>query len=203
MPTQERGATRGRILEVALALFSEHGYAGTSIRDIADRMAMTKAAVYYHFRSKEDLLAEVLEPAMTKVGAVLAKHTRRNDAEGRRELATALVDVIAEFGTEVAVMMSDPAAGVHLRALSGATGLPEQVGTALLVERSADPTRSTADRIRAASAVASLPAGLAAWKRANPGQDRPDAATKVLLVDIMLAIADAGSPGTSMDGDKP
>lgn len=203
MSTHGSGATRSRILEVALALFSERGYAGTSIRDIADRLAITKAAVYYHFRSKEDLLTEVLEPAMTRVSALLADHPRPDSLEERRELASALVDVVSEIGTQVAVMMSDPAAGTHLRALSGASGLPEQVGDALLMPRPADAAASTSDRIRAACAVASLPAGLSAWKRANPDQDRPDAATKALLVDIVLSIADAGPPAASRRREAP
>ncbi|MGH8828945.1 MAG: TetR family transcriptional regulator, partial [Jiangellaceae bacterium] len=41
------GNTRDRILHVALELFAQQGYSGTSIRDIAERMGMTKAAVYY------------------------------------------------------------------------------------------------------------------------------------------------------------
>ena len=48
MRSPEAGATRGRILDVALELFSRRGYEGTSIRDIAERMELTKAAVYYH-----------------------------------------------------------------------------------------------------------------------------------------------------------
>jgi AcrR family transcriptional regulator len=48
--------TRQRILDVALALFIEQGYDGTSLREIAERLGVTKAALYYHFASKEDLL---------------------------------------------------------------------------------------------------------------------------------------------------
>ena len=48
-----RGRTAGaqRVLDAALDLFSEHGFAGTSLQDIADRLVLTKAAVYYHFAS--------------------------------------------------------------------------------------------------------------------------------------------------------
>lgn len=50
------GDTRERILDVALELFTEHGYDSTSLRQIAERLGLTKAALYYHFESKEDLL---------------------------------------------------------------------------------------------------------------------------------------------------
>jgi len=54
-----RGATRERILDVALELFNEQGYDKTSLRQIADRLGVTKAALYYHFERKEDILLEL------------------------------------------------------------------------------------------------------------------------------------------------
>ena len=50
------GDTKQRILDVALDLFTEQGYDGTSLRQIAERLGVTKAALYYHFESKEDIL---------------------------------------------------------------------------------------------------------------------------------------------------
>jgi AcrR family transcriptional regulator len=43
-------------LNIALDLFTEHGYDKTSLREIADELGLTKAAVYYHFERKEDIL---------------------------------------------------------------------------------------------------------------------------------------------------
>jgi AcrR family transcriptional regulator len=48
--------TRQRILDVALDLFIEQGFDGTSLRQIAEQLGVTKAALYYHFESKEDIL---------------------------------------------------------------------------------------------------------------------------------------------------
>jgi AcrR family transcriptional regulator len=53
------GSTRERILDIALELFIEHGYDKTSIRDIAERLGTTKAALYYHFKGKADILLEL------------------------------------------------------------------------------------------------------------------------------------------------
>jgi AcrR family transcriptional regulator len=55
-PEPERSSTRQRILDVALQLFVEQGYDGTSLREIAEKLGVTKAALYYHFESKEDIL---------------------------------------------------------------------------------------------------------------------------------------------------
>ena len=52
----EAASTRERILNVALDLFTEKGYDGASLREIAERLGVTKAAIYYHFASKDDIL---------------------------------------------------------------------------------------------------------------------------------------------------
>jgi AcrR family transcriptional regulator len=53
-------ATRRKIIDAAVDLFSERGYPGTSLGDIIERAEMTKGALYYHFDSKEALAAEVV-----------------------------------------------------------------------------------------------------------------------------------------------
>jgi AcrR family transcriptional regulator len=53
------GDTRERILDIALELFNDQGYDNTSLREIADRLGVTKAALYYHFERKEDILLEL------------------------------------------------------------------------------------------------------------------------------------------------
>lgn len=188
MRSPEIPATRDRILEVALALFSARGYEGTSIRDIAEQMEMTKAAVFYHFPAKEDLLTAILGPAMARVARVLDEHSPINGVQERRELVTALVDVVAEVGPQVVMMLSDPAAGSHVRALTGEAAMPSRVGRALLGKEATDPKIAAADRIRAACAVASLPAGVAAWRHEHPNEESLDEASRSVLVAVVLAV---------------
>jgi AcrR family transcriptional regulator len=52
----EQNRTRDRILDIALDLFTEQGYDKTSLRQIAERLGFSKAAIYYHFSSKEAIL---------------------------------------------------------------------------------------------------------------------------------------------------
>ncbi len=49
-------STREKILDVALDLFTNQGFDGTSMREIAERLLISKPAIYYHFASKEDIL---------------------------------------------------------------------------------------------------------------------------------------------------
>jgi AcrR family transcriptional regulator len=50
---------REQILDSALGFFNEQGYDKTSLRDIAEQLGVTKAALYYHFQRKEDILLEL------------------------------------------------------------------------------------------------------------------------------------------------
>jgi AcrR family transcriptional regulator len=53
---QAGASTRERILDVALDLFTDQGFDGTSMREIAERLHISKPAIYYHFASKEEIL---------------------------------------------------------------------------------------------------------------------------------------------------
>ena len=59
--TDGTGGTRARIQAVALELFTEQGYEKTSLREIAERLGVTKAALYYHFKSKDDIVSSLVE----------------------------------------------------------------------------------------------------------------------------------------------
>lgn len=54
-------STRNAILTAALALFSQNGFEGTSMRDIASEVGISQGAIYKHFKGKEDVLAAICE----------------------------------------------------------------------------------------------------------------------------------------------
>ena len=56
------GDTRQEILDASLVLFADQGYDKTSLREIAEQVGVTKAALYYHFPSKEEILVALFEP---------------------------------------------------------------------------------------------------------------------------------------------
>jgi AcrR family transcriptional regulator len=75
-------ATRGMLIELAAEMFAEQGYVDTSMRDIAQRASLTTGALYGHFRSKADLLAEAIGARIDEDFGTQAVFT--HDEEGMR-----------------------------------------------------------------------------------------------------------------------
>ena len=86
-PAAEGQTARARIQEVALELFIDEGYDKTSLREIAERLGVTKAALYYHFPTKEDIVSSMVEDRMAQLKEVIdwAKEQPRTE-ETRREV---------------------------------------------------------------------------------------------------------------------
>lgn len=57
--------TRDEVLKHAARLFAEHGYKGTNLRMVADRLRVTRQALYYHFSAKNQILAALFQEQMT------------------------------------------------------------------------------------------------------------------------------------------
>ncbi|OUR86920.1 TetR family transcriptional regulator, partial [Cycloclasticus sp. 44_32_T64] len=59
--------TREKILDAAASLFSQQGYNGTALRDIASALDMKAGSLYYHFDSKEQLVLEILKIGLENI----------------------------------------------------------------------------------------------------------------------------------------
>lgn len=83
----ERAArTRQAILNTARRLFFTQGYAATSLQDIADGLGVTKANVYYYFRTKDSLMAELLTERIVELEALIGQAGEVEDAGTRASL---------------------------------------------------------------------------------------------------------------------
>jgi AcrR family transcriptional regulator len=71
-PSKAGPGGRQRILDVARAAFIERGYADVSMQEIADAAGLTKAAIYYHFKDKEELFQQVLVEEVDRLCAGVA-----------------------------------------------------------------------------------------------------------------------------------
>jgi AcrR family transcriptional regulator len=78
-------ARRGRpgydldtLLAIAVGVFNERGYDGTSMEDLSRRLGISKSAIYHHVSSKDELLRLALDRSLDELSTVLAE-TRRLD----------------------------------------------------------------------------------------------------------------------------
>ncbi len=139
--------TRARILAIALELFAERGFAGTSVADIAGRLGTTKAALYYHFRSK----AEILDALLAKPVAAYARLVE-SGPRSPEDLLAAVIDTTAESSGLHSLIGNDPSARAVLRERSRQLGADE-INDALVAEL-AGPRPSVARRAAAHAAYA-------------------------------------------------
>ncbi|WP_431797198.1 TetR/AcrR family transcriptional regulator [Microbacterium kunmingense] len=98
------GNDREHVLAVAVALFIEKGYDATSVADLADRLGVTKSALYHHFSSKEELLGLALDDALTALEGVFDEPSGDAGAQLERVLRGA-VRVLVEKLPEVTLLL--------------------------------------------------------------------------------------------------
>jgi AcrR family transcriptional regulator len=89
---------RPLILTTAKHLFIKQGYHGLSMRQLAEAVGVSKAALYYHFRDKEELLLAILDAYLDEMESSLAQVTQTHtDARGRvRRLVEMILSQPAE-----------------------------------------------------------------------------------------------------------
>ena len=103
--------TRQQILETAQRLFTDLGYDATSLQMIADEMGLTKAAVYYHFRAKSDILHAAMQPGIQRLEVLLDEAAAIRGRRARIEhLVDGFVDFLVEHRRYAAMASTDPAA---------------------------------------------------------------------------------------------
>jgi AcrR family transcriptional regulator len=107
--------TRQAVLDTARKLFLEHGFDATSLQQIADTMGVTKANVYYYFRTKIAILEALLEPTVTALAAGLDALERITGREERLEFfVTHWVDqVVTAYRTLAPMSHADPIVRRH------------------------------------------------------------------------------------------
>ncbi|HET9690468.1 MAG TPA: helix-turn-helix domain-containing protein [Acidimicrobiales bacterium] len=132
---------------MALELMAEHGFAATSTREISERLGFTKAALYYHFRTKDDLLEALLAPAVGRLTTLVQAPPRTTGPAARRALLAGYIAVVADNVPLMRVMATDPSV-VGRPALEGVAPLYGRLG-ALLAGTDAAGVAARA-RVRAA-----------------------------------------------------
>lgn len=150
-----RDETRTRILAEALQLMADHGFAATSTREVCERMGFTKAALYYHFRSKDDLLAELVAPLLADLRALLPPGGVATSSAARRQLLAAYADLVLTHAELIRLLYEDPSVRRH-PALAAAPDTYRDLVGAL----SGSPEPDAVARVRARAALGAVQTAL-------------------------------------------
>jgi AcrR family transcriptional regulator len=182
--------TRSRLRELALQLFAEQGYEKTSLREIAERLGVTKAALYYYFKSKEDIVRSLVEDYVAELDDLIAwAKTRPRSPETRAEIITRYLDIVANGSAVFRMLHQNQAAVSSLAAAKERGELFRERMDALVDLLSDGPGAPLRDQIRAASCLMSL--SYCAMHYQDRGAS--PAELKSALLDVAFELADLKS----------
>lgn len=207
------GGTKERIQQVALELFVLHGYEKTALREISDRLGITKAALYYHYASKQELLISITQPLIDELEVVVA-----GDPEPEA-LLSAYIDLLHRHQDVFQLVANDHASLAAAELEERSVQLRRTI-----VRRLAGPDPQPADFIRASAAFGAISQGFMLARRVEPAADptMPDGdvlAGKAsclgppadypegpeltrLLLDMALAVLHSGSEPRAAPGSQ-
>ncbi|MEU4314725.1 TetR/AcrR family transcriptional regulator [Nocardia sp. NPDC024068] len=153
MPRPRSTETRERIQAVALELFAERGIGETSLRQIAERLELSKPALYYHFSSRENLLRSLVQPLVDDIETMIAADEVRSGGAtvDARSLLARYFDISYAHRAVTALLLRDAAPLGELGFLRNVVDWRRRL-TALLVGPDAD----IAARARAIVALGGL-----------------------------------------------
>ena len=162
---QRRTDTRSQLQSVALELFAEKGYDATSLREIAENLGITKAAVYYHFRSKDEILASLIEDFLGQLHKLLRWGNSQAPASDTR------VEVLRRYGA----------------LLSGPTALRARIGDCYLelFDLLSPPGPPVEGRLRARVALSSLHIGTTSDPQ-HADEPRQRAAALAIAIEVVI-----------------
>ena len=184
MPPDSGG--RDAILDTSAKLFSQHGYKEVSIRDIAQACGMTNAALYYHFKNKEDLFLAMLQRDHEKTLAALreAAHVPGDLREDLKQLVACYAEVTCQRRQSFQTLWRD------LR------NVEDVRGHKLFSEMRSSFLRPLEERLAAAQAAGELQAGevrfyahlLHGMIAALAHEGKPDKPRKVPAHEVAAAV---------------
>jgi AcrR family transcriptional regulator len=179
--------TRSRLRELALQLFTEQGYEKTSLREIAERLGVTKAALYYYFKSKEDIVRSLVEDYYSAIDELIAwGKGQPRTAAARAEIVSRYLDIVVDSAS-VFRMLHQNQASVSGLAAAKERGELFRERMDGLVDVLAGPGADLRDQLRAASCLMSVSLCYMYYghRTSDPG------GLRAALLDVALELVDA------------
>ncbi|WP_406059434.1 TetR/AcrR family transcriptional regulator [Streptomyces sp. NBC_01077] len=176
-----RGNTRQRIQDVALDLFAEQGYEKTSLREIAERLDVTKAALYYHFKTKEDILVGIFEDLTRPMDELIAWAQEQPRTLETRQEVLRRYQVALRAAAPLFRFMQENQATV--RELSVGLTFKERMMSLTGLIR--EPDFAMVDQVRCVSAIFTLHAGAFFMQNIEGDPEEKHRATLEVALDLL------------------
>ena len=192
-----RTDTRQRILDVAAHLFATHGFAGTSIRDIASELCLTKAALYYHFTSKDELLQELVAQPILAVGAVMNDDRALTSPDARRKFVTDVIAAMAGCDSDVVTVFKDPGVAPYIDQSVSTSGITHQLSVRLAMGLSGATDQADVKPEHLMRAIAAVAAGYETinnWHVVYPNCERFAPEDIDVIAGYVSDVLEAGRP---------
>jgi AcrR family transcriptional regulator len=180
-----RTDTRARVQKVALELFAEQGYEKTSLREIAERLGVTKAALYYHFKSKEDIVHSFTDDYFAEIDGLLdwAKDQPRT-GETQLELLDRYVGIVLA-GSEVFRFLEQNRAAVQTMETGKDRFARFRDRLDTLVDLLAGPDAPLRERVRATAATITVGAICHVYRQQVDDPDKLRAIILEIATDLI------------------
>lgn len=181
------GYTREQILDIAVALFNERGYDATSVSDIADRLGVTKSALYHHFRSREELLAVAVDRALTGLEEVLEQPAARDGSPRERldvVLRGAVRVLIAQLPSVTLLLRVRGNSDVERSALERRRAFDHRVTELVRQAQESGEVRADVDGAVATRLVFGMVNSITEWYRPSGQRDAESLADDILHVAL-------------------
>lgn len=187
---RRRGNTRQRIQDVALELFAEQGYEKTSLREIAEHLDVTKAALYYHFKTKEEILVGIFEDLSRPMEDLIEWGRQQpHSLETKQEIIRRYSEALMGAAPLFRFMQENQATIRELR-------IGEMFKTRMLGLRDIlmDPDADLVDQVRCVSALFTMHAGMHVLQDVESDPEEKRKAVLEVAIDLITQ-AHRGSGG--------
>ena len=179
------GYDREQMLHAAVALFNEQGYDATSVAALAARLGLSKAALYHHFSSKEEVLEVAVGAALDGLEGVLADATATSAGDRLAEVLRGAVSVlVAQLPADTLLLRVRGNSEVERRALERRRAFDQAVTEIVRAAQADGAVRADVDASVATRLLFGMVNSLVEWYRPGGPEDAEALARDVLTVAL-------------------
>jgi len=161
-PQASGGSRREQILSCALELFRKQGFDRTSLREISERLGISKSGLYHHFGAKDDLVMNLVAPLLDRINELASGPA----VQGRDELRAFLesyIDTFIENRQVVSLLANDVGVRNHARISEQLSAVNEALYAHLT-----GPEPDLAARVRVTQVLVGLQGAIVRYAETNP-----------------------------------